>query len=631
VNKRVWPALVLAFVIFAVLPASAWATPTSHALDYLHAKQVKTGGFGVGTSADAQMTPWVVMAIAAAGESPQSARWTRDGNNPLHYLQSIDLQSAAGSASTQVNVPAFYAKVILAYVAANRTDLVGSAGAKGINLITELEKYQDNAPTLSGSSDPNPNYGAFSPWGGSSTNPYAKINTTIWAVLALRAAGETNGRLSAAVDWLAAHQGTSGGFGSQAGALPDVDDTAAAIMALRAGGLSADNAVVIQAVAYLRTQQNPDGGFPDRHGDSSYAESTSWAIQALIAAGENPATWTKGSATPITFLKKLQRRSGLFEHRDGLVANPLMTTTEATIALSGRPFPLVEMPFHASLAFRPVFDSFTPTGGPIYKTSTVTVKAAYHDTPKHAGTGINTEAVRVWLDTVNVTRHVKILSGSLSLTITKLSNAKHTVEIKLADRAGNTRTASRSFTIAVPAPTPTTGTGGSGIGGAANHGSGSSGAGTTGKGSTTTGGTTLYPQGGGTGTTSPSPGATAAAGDGTVTGSVLDASGISPTPSPGVSTTTGQPLPTPTANVTGQVTKPGGEGGGGIPVEGYIGGGLVALLPIGALASHLFQKREMAALAEAGYGHTLVRGRSPLLRATRGLLGLTRSLPFVRK
>ena len=32
-----------------------------------------------------------------------------------------------------------------------------------------------------------------------------------------------------------------------------------------------------------------------------------------------------------------------------------------------------------------------------------------------------------------------------------------------------------------------------------------------------------------------------------------------------------------------------------------------------------------------GYGHTLVRAGSPLLRATRGLLGFARSLPFVRK
>jgi hypothetical protein len=130
--------LLLAFVVFAVCAAAAQASPQTRALDYLHAKQFSSGGFGSGSAADVQITPWAIMAISAAGEGPQKSQWTRGGKDPIDYLQGLDLEATAGSSSDVVNRPAFYAKVMLAYIAAGRLDLIWSAGAKGISLPDKL-------------------------------------------------------------------------------------------------------------------------------------------------------------------------------------------------------------------------------------------------------------------------------------------------------------------------------------------------------------------------------------------------------------------------------------------------------------------------------------------------------------
>ena len=185
----------------------------------------------------------------------------------------------------QSNAPATYAKFILAYVAAGRSDLVSHAGSGSINLRTKLLSYQDLSD------------GHFSPL---DPGMYAAVNTTTWAVLALKAIGETGSDFTGAVAWLKQQQGADGGFPSEPGDADDVDDTAAAIQALRAGGLGTGSQVVTDALAYLHARQRADGGFPDYPSDGrSYAESTAWVIQALIATGQDPQSWNKGSHTPV--------------------------------------------------------------------------------------------------------------------------------------------------------------------------------------------------------------------------------------------------------------------------------------------------------------------------------------------
>jgi hypothetical protein len=599
VTRRIWPALLLAFVVLAAVPAAAQADPLVKGLDYLHARQRASGGFGTGSVADPQLTPWAIMAISASKEGPQTSHWNPSGKDPIDYLQGLDLELVSGQAATQVNRASFYAKVILAYVAAGRIDLIGSAGAKGISLVPKLLSFQ------------NTTQGYFSPWGPTSTNTYAAVNTTIWAILGMKAAGETDGSLSSAVTWLVGEQNKDGGWGGQPNAPSDVDDTAAAIMALRAkvsggAGIPASDPVIQDGLAFLRSQQRAGGGFPSAQTNpSSYAESTAWAIQAIVSCGGNPDTWRKGGGTPVTYLRGLQHASGLFAHRKGAVSNPLMTTTQAMIALAGKPF-FFGLGAQLNRPFKPHFDSFSPHGNPTFKTSTVYVKATYAD--NSGGTGVKAGAVRITVDGSNKTKAATITRSSLALRLTNLANGKHTVIIRVADKAGNAVSATHTFTVRVPvaaptpAPLPTYHPPASP--GNTYPPSGSSATGSSG------GSTTPTP-----GVLTPTPSTTSTtAASGTVTGAPLGTSPAATATSPAT------PLPSTSASAVAAASADGGDGGSG--TAELVGLGLVALLPLGALASYLVHRRQEAALEGAGHGRALLGGGTPWERFKARLFGI---------
>jgi prenyltransferase beta subunit len=268
------------------------------------------------------MTPWCIMAIAAAGQAPTA--WHRaGGRDPLAYLQSLDLQRLAQSMSgASANAATFYAKVIIAYDAAGRRSLVGRAGSHRIDLVTRLLAFQDAS-------------GRFAANG-------AEVNTTTWAILALKAAGRGTAQRARAVTWLRAQAAPNGGFSWNQSGAPDTDSTAAAVQALRAGGVPASATVVRRALSYLHAQQIPGGGFISGFGSSANAESTAWAVQAIVAAGQDPAgaAWRKAGRSPLDFLRSLQSPSGAFYHFGRVLSAPLLTTSEALIALQRRPFPL---------------------------------------------------------------------------------------------------------------------------------------------------------------------------------------------------------------------------------------------------------------------------------------------------
>lgn len=305
------------------VPTAEAATPVSRALAYLRAHQTKAGGFVAGPAAQQPlMTPWCVMAIAAAGQSPTS--WRRPGGrDPIAYLQSLDLQKIAqAQTGSSANEATFYAKLILAYSAAGRRSLTARAGTRRIDLVAKLLDFQDSS-------------GRF-------IDNNADINTTTWAVLALKAAGRAQAPRSRAVGWLKAQAAANGGFSWKQGGAPDTDSTAAAIQALRAGGVASSNVVIRRALAYLRSQQASNGGFKYGFSASTNAESTAWAVQAIKAAGQNPQgkTWRRGGKSGLDYLRRLQAPSGAFYHFGRVLATPLLTTAEAVIALRLRAFPL---------------------------------------------------------------------------------------------------------------------------------------------------------------------------------------------------------------------------------------------------------------------------------------------------
>jgi hypothetical protein len=588
VIRKSWPAvLLLAIVVLAAAPAAASETvaprpsAVTHALDYLHAQQASSGGFG-----DAAMTPWVVMAISAGGENP--TLWKSGGHDPIFgYFQNLNLELAAGSSDTQMNVPAFYAKTILAYVAGGRPDLLGAAGSTRINLITKLLSYQ------------NLGEGWFSPYGSTTNAPFARINTTIWAIIAMRAAGINDAHMANAASWLRAQHHSSGGFASQPGGTPDVDDTAAAIQALHAAGVSASDSVMQDAVHFLRSAQRSDGGFPSYLSDGrTYSESTAWAIQAILAVGENPDTWTKGGATPGSCLRRLQTTAGLFNHRSGVTATPIMTTAEAVIALAGKAFPFGFPTRVYTPSYLPRFTAaLVPHAHAVFRhTRTVTFKASYADNA--GGTGINAKAVRIVVD--GHTRKARITSSGLTVTLSGLANGTHTFTVRIVDRAGNATARAQTFTVSVPGSSGSSGGGGEYTPPPAPEPS------------TPTPTSTLptpLPSGS---SGVPVPGQST---PGTITGTPITPGTTSPTPVPSGSTIGGAAA----------------DGRGASAKAGYLGGALLAMLPIGAAFSYLAHRRQVGMLAGAGRGEVLSGGGTAWSRFKRRLFSIFHFVNFPRR
>jgi Prenyltransferase and squalene oxidase repeat len=156
------------------------------------------------------------------------------------------------------------------------------------------------------------------------------VNSTIWAILALRQAGERVPR--PAVRFVLRQQARSGGWAWYAGGQPDSNDTAAAIEALRAAGVT--GAQVRGGLAYLRRLQNRDGGFELTPGRGSDAQSTAWAVQAFVAARRPP---PKGA---LAYLHRLRRPDGSFRYSRRYATTPVWVTAQVLPALARRPFPL---------------------------------------------------------------------------------------------------------------------------------------------------------------------------------------------------------------------------------------------------------------------------------------------------
>lgn len=158
------------------------------------------------------------------------------------------------------------------------------------------------------------------------------LNSTIWGILALRAAGRRAPRTS--VRFVLSHQARSGGWSWRGGLQPDSNDTAAAVQALRSAGVAKSSAALRRAFAYLRRLQNRDGGFELTSGRGSDAPSTAWAIQAFVAGGRAP-----GKAA-FAYLGRLQRRNGSYRYSARYGIDPVWTTAQVVAALARHPYPV---------------------------------------------------------------------------------------------------------------------------------------------------------------------------------------------------------------------------------------------------------------------------------------------------
>jgi len=169
------------------------------------------------------------------------------------------------------------------------------------------------------------------------------VNQTAFAILALRAAGRPSSdrTIRAAAGWLAGQHNRDGGFNfAGKGGRSGIDDTAGALQGLVAAGKRSTR-TVSRAAAFLAARQNADGGMPLSPGGASNSQSTAWAVQALVAAGRNPdRVRRRGARSPLAYIRSLQGSSGAIRYSRTSTQTPVWVTGQALTGLARRPFPI---------------------------------------------------------------------------------------------------------------------------------------------------------------------------------------------------------------------------------------------------------------------------------------------------
>ena len=296
-------ALVVVAAALAASPATASAaTPAA----YLRGAQNADGGFGPAPGARSTQlhSAWAALGLAAAGQNPVYVR-RAGGRSVIDYIR---------TGAAQLNDTGELERTILVLGAAG----VSPRNFAGRDLVAALGRRRGPSGAYSG-----------------------QVTLTAFAIMALRAAGHPASSLGASTRWLASQQNPDGGFnfGGRGGA-SGVDDTAAALEGLAAGGAGRSRAA-IRAVLFLARQQNRDGGFPLVPGQASNAQSTAFAVQGLLAAGRNPDTLHRlGARSPLAYLRSLTTASGMVRYSRSSSQTPVWVTGQALAALARRPFPL---------------------------------------------------------------------------------------------------------------------------------------------------------------------------------------------------------------------------------------------------------------------------------------------------
>jgi hypothetical protein len=248
--------------------ALAVASPTQ----FLEAHQRPGGGFGEASGpASPALTAWAALGLAAVGKLSPAA---------LDYLQDHESEPMP---------PATRALVALAMAA------LGDGRAAGALPVTT-----------------------------------GQTNAIVWTILARRQAGLSVPKPLVAA--LLARQAKSGGWGWDRGVAPDSNDTAAAVQALRAAGVS--GAPVRRALNYLRSVRSNGGGFALVRGREPDAQSTAWAIQAFLAAE------ARVPERAFAFLRSLRRGDGSYRYSARYATTPVWVTAQVLPAVLRKPFPL---------------------------------------------------------------------------------------------------------------------------------------------------------------------------------------------------------------------------------------------------------------------------------------------------
>jgi energy-coupling factor transport system substrate-specific component len=304
--------LAVALLALAVAaPRDADAAVPKASVRYLERAQNADGGLGPapGASSTQMHTGWAALGLAAAGRNPRDV--TRGGHSMIDYM-SANVAKLRGDLGER-------SRTILALRAAG----VSPTKLGGRDLLGELVRAQEDDGSFAG-----------------------LVNTTAFAVLALRAAGRPAGDRAVrdGATFIAGQANADGGFNfGGKGGPSGADDTGAALQALAAAGRRRSK-VVRRAADWLERTQNADGGFA-LQGGTSNAQSTAWAVQGLVAAGRNPARVRRGgSRSPLGYLRSLVGSDGAIRYSRTSTQTPVWVTAQALTALAGKAFPLAPAP-----------------------------------------------------------------------------------------------------------------------------------------------------------------------------------------------------------------------------------------------------------------------------------------------
>ena len=303
----------------ASYPLSPSDAAVQNAVSYLGDQQSPDGS--IGGFAD---SAWACVAIRAAGEDPNT--WDKGGPSLVDYLR-----DGPTDLSGEFNMGTFLARMVLAAVASGESpSAFGSwSGSNAGVTITDgdylaaLKSLHDGTQFLQDlTGDP---------------DSAETLNEDFWAVRALIAAGESpySSMVHSTVQHIIDYQEDDGGWtwGTPGHTWywpdsTDVDNTAAAVVALCLGGKGGSDAVR-DGYDFMRANQDANGGFISFWLGVN-VQSTAWAVDAIGASGQNPAgsMWTPGSSSPVDYLLGEQLGDGSF---DGMIR----ATSDAIVALVG--------------------------------------------------------------------------------------------------------------------------------------------------------------------------------------------------------------------------------------------------------------------------------------------------------
>lgn len=372
-----------------------------------------------------------------------------------------------------------------------------------------------------------------------------------------------------------------------------------AVQALELAGAGQIDARVIPAArAYLKARQRSDGGFPHEGNGRLDAYATAAAIQAIVAIGEDPdgPAWKVNAKTPRTALNSLRQASGAFKRYERETSAPIPTTCWALIAYRKQSFTKFPRSRPATLkpfAPRPAITSATPRSGTrVRSNSPITLRASYNDGA--LGTGVDPRLSRILVDGSNRSKSARVTNSGVTLRLSGLKAGVHTWKVEVTDYAGNTRTITRTLTVtsppapAPPAPAPAP--------------------------DSPSDPDPVIPPDDPTPLPDPTPPEDPATPYPTPTSTLFP---DSPYPSPAI---TGILVPSPSVSPGAGISE--GRGGG----VGFIGGTLLAMLPVGAALGYLALGRRIQALGQASEGEVLPGDESTwehvkaVLRKTKNLL-----------